>query len=298
MCRFWKLLPVAGLCAGLGLTMSVADAQPPERKGPPPRGERRGPEGERRPDSRSESQVDAWVRTLAEKMTDPHDTIRESARAGLIAAGPAALPILRRVAEGDDEARATAARRLIDAIERGGPRGMMPGGPRGFQPPFFGGFGGFGGRGPDARPPFGRGPERPRDGERPRDEERPRGDRPDQPDRRRADEPGGPRFSGDPLVRALREIGLNEEQRKRVAEVRETFENRMREVLEQARDGQFDRQEAREKVQKMAAEMVERLQDMLTPDQGERFREAMRRFGPPMGRPGGGPPDEPRPDRP
>src|SRR5262245_18480838 len=70
--------------------------------GQPPR-EREGPRG-----PRIDPAVEVWIKTLAEKITDRHDTIRDSAREGLVAVGRAALPTLRKLAEGDDGVTAEA----------------------------------------------------------------------------------------------------------------------------------------------------------------------------------------------
>lgn len=113
--------------------------------GPARRGERPGPGGPDGPARRGERPdpgVEAWVRVLCERMTDPHDTIRDSARAGIVAAGHAALPTLHRFAEGEDSAKAVAARKLIMAITQGRHRPGMPGQPGGPPmggPPRFGG---------------------------------------------------------------------------------------------------------------------------------------------------------------
>ncbi|HJZ59296.1 MAG TPA: hypothetical protein VKE74_30405 [Gemmataceae bacterium] len=101
-----------------------------------------GPGGER-----IDPAVDAWLKVLVEKMNDPHDTVRDSARAAIIAIGPQALPTLRRLADGDDGAKAVAARKLMAAIEHqhgldsasgtgtpSGPGPIGPGGPPGFGP--------------------------------------------------------------------------------------------------------------------------------------------------------------------
>ena len=104
---------------------------------------------------KSDAVVDAWLKTLLEKITDPHDTVRESARGAIVAVGPPALPALQKLADGDDAAKAVAARKLIAAIGGRGPgtpaatpgRSGMPGaglfGPGGM---------GFGGRGRDLAP--------------------------------------------------------------------------------------------------------------------------------------------------
>ncbi|MFM8272110.1 MAG: hypothetical protein ACKODX_07205, partial [Gemmata sp.] len=116
--------------------------------------------------------VDAWVKVLLERITDPHDTVRDSARGALVAVGPPAVPALEALAGGNDPAKAVAARKIIGAIHAhhglqpgqpgrgpgspGGP-GMAPTGPRGEGcgrvPDFRGGFPGIGpggwGRGRD-----------------------------------------------------------------------------------------------------------------------------------------------------
>jgi hypothetical protein len=124
---------------------------------PPGFGRPRGPGGER-----TDPAVEGWLNVLVEKMNDPHDTVRDSARAGIVAIGPAALPTLRRLADGDDGAKAVAARKLIATIQQqyalGGPSiasgpGMpSPSDPSSFGPPGPGGPGG---------PPRGIGPGEP-----------------------------------------------------------------------------------------------------------------------------------------
>lgn len=87
--------------------------------------------GPRSGGERSDPAVDGWLKVLVEKMNDPHDTVRESARAAIVAIGPAALPTLRQLADGPDGAKAVAARKLIGMIEQhhrgAGSVGGMPG---------------------------------------------------------------------------------------------------------------------------------------------------------------------------
>ena len=110
------------------------------------------------------------MKTLLDKITDPHDTVRDSARGAVVAVGPAAIPALQKLADGDDAAKATAARKLIGAIHshHGGPgMGGMPGmNPGGRGPGFPGGPmapGGInpGGRGGSGGQPGGGDPRRP-----------------------------------------------------------------------------------------------------------------------------------------
>jgi hypothetical protein len=109
--------------------------------------------------------VEAWIKVLADKIADRHDSIRESARHALIAVGKPALPALQKLADGDDGAAAEAAKRVIARIEgghdghhgrhgrHGFPGGMghqHPGG-RGHMPPHPGDPG----AGPHPGGPFG-----------------------------------------------------------------------------------------------------------------------------------------------
>jgi hypothetical protein len=138
-------------------------------KGPPPKKEPAPP--------KADPQVEAWLATLLTKIADPHDTVRDSARGAVVAVGPVAIPALQKLADGDDPAKAVAARKLIAAIhshhggpggadgDRGGPGRRPgfggPGGPGGWRggP---GGWRGFGppGKGPGGPPKKGPGPRR------------------------------------------------------------------------------------------------------------------------------------------
>src|SRR5260370_30547903 len=106
---------IAALAAAL-LVLSDAGAQPPTgkkdakepTKAPPTR-----PTAPAKPDPA----VEAWVEILGDKMTDRHDTVRDSVRVALVAIGKPALPALQRLAESDDGATATAAEKVIARIE-------------------------------------------------------------------------------------------------------------------------------------------------------------------------------------
>jgi hypothetical protein len=175
---------VAGVVGSAAVFAQSRDPQQPDRKrgpddkkgddkrGPDDRQPRPGPGGPmgERGQPKPDATVEAWVKVLAEKITDPHDTVRDSARAALVAVGPQAMPILRRLAEGDDSAKAVAARKVMTTIEqrpgqpgRGGFAGMMGGmgpGPMGPMGPGRGpgGPGGMGGEGGRPGGPGGMGP--------------------------------------------------------------------------------------------------------------------------------------------
>lgn len=81
------------------------------------------------PGPRGDGGLDAWVKTLTDKITDPHDAIRDSARGALVHVGRPAIPQLQRIAESDDAARSFAARKLIHAIEQAHAHHGQPGHP-------------------------------------------------------------------------------------------------------------------------------------------------------------------------
>lgn len=238
--------------------LTTAVGQPP-----PPRDREPGRDGPREP--RIDPAVEAWVKMLAEKITDRHDSIRESAREGLAAVGRAALPTLRQIAEGDDGAAADAARKIIGRIESGGrgPRGEGPGGPD---------------RPGGERPPEGRPGERP-GGERPGPGGRPGG--PDRP----GPGPGGVGGPGRPFIQeALRELDLNDTQREKVRDILEPHGQKMRELFEQVREGKIDRADVRNAMEKMETELLKEMKSVLTKEQMEKFERAWRDR--PMGPPG------------
>jgi hypothetical protein len=148
------------------------DDRPMDRKPIPPE----PPERDRGPDRNREqakpNPVDRWILTLIDNMTDPHDTIRDSARAGLVTAGHRALPHLRGIASECDSAKAVAAQKVMAEIVRahGAPPGSMP---SGTMRSFGGGGGsmmggGFGGPDRNPNPPrgFGGPPDRPQSNDR------------------------------------------------------------------------------------------------------------------------------------
>lgn len=133
------------------------DKKDEEKKGQP--GDKKGPAPT---PPKADAVVDAWLAVLLTKITDPHDTVRDSARGAVVSVGPAALPALQKLADGDDPAKAVAARKLIGTIHHGhGGPGGQPGRPgmggMGFP---GGGMGpmGPGGRGGPGGGPGGMGP--------------------------------------------------------------------------------------------------------------------------------------------
>lgn len=263
------------------LTAGVAGAQSPG--GPPPGvGPGGGP-----PAEKADPQVDAWVKTLTEKMNDPHDAIRESARAALVSVGTPALPALRQLAGGND-AKAFTARRLVQQIERAAVPGLAGGGftGGGFGVPGFGNPPGFGGPGAfplqPGSPPIPGAPATPGPAGRPGTE---RG-------------PGNP-----PALRgALDELKLDEKQRGQVEKAVEGYSAKLRGLLEDVRSGKVDRNDLRDAVSKLADEATAELNRALTPDQRailERLTPRGRSLFPtPFGEPTPGRTERPDPNTP
>ena len=98
-------IAAAGLAAALVAACAGASAQ----DGPAPDG--RGFRRAARMDAPREAdpEVDAWAEALAARVGDGNPMIRRSAHAGLAALGPAALPVLGRLAGAEDRAVAAAA---------------------------------------------------------------------------------------------------------------------------------------------------------------------------------------------
>lgn len=178
---FWisKVVAPLALAVGIAVTTTVvmadSEGNPPpfgkglKRKGEDKKADRQSddkrPEPKKGPPPKIDTTVEAWLKVLLDKITDPHDTIRDSARSAVVAIGPPAIPVLEKLADGDDAAKATAARKLIGAIHRG---------PGPFGPGFGFGTAQFG----PGRPPMGPmepmrpiRPDNERPGERPKRDE-------------------------------------------------------------------------------------------------------------------------------
>ena len=127
-----------------------------------------------------DKELEAWIKILAEKMTDRNDNIRNSARRALVSVGPDAMFSLKEMTQSKDAATAVAARNVMMEIGRSSmqqnmmmQRGGMP-----FAAPK--GMPGMGGWGKMTPPDMNRkaGPANPpRDGDKRPDAGRPEGDR-------------------------------------------------------------------------------------------------------------------------
>lgn len=263
-----RIAGVALACIGVGgLIVGGLEAQSPtpERgKGPPASRNERG--GERPPTPRTDPALESWIKTLIEKITDPHDEIRDSARAGLISIGDPAVPALGALAEGPDAAKATAARKLIQAIRS---RHQMP-----LQGPFVGGPIGPGGM-PDGRPPFN---PRPEDGRGQPQSDPFGGPPPMGGDPRRGPVTSGLLERNGPFAhfeRILEGLKLDDKQQKQIAILLEVSHSKVREVLEQRGAGKIQREQVPEMIERVQQEFVKGLKPILTEDQNRQLERMM-----------------------
>ena len=121
MLRFVSRFGRPAVALGIALLLlQGADAQPGgkgKRKG--------GDDAAPKADAQTSSELQAWIKTLTEKMTDRQDSIRDSARSALVSIGRPALPELQKLVDGKDSAAAEAAKQVIARIERGGAGGAL-----------------------------------------------------------------------------------------------------------------------------------------------------------------------------
>ncbi len=162
-----RLIAPLALATGVALMAGIALAQPAAfqkgkkgdkkdfKKGGDKKDFKKWPFGEKKEPPKADATVEAWLKVLLDKSTDAHDVVRDSARAAIISVGPRAIPTLEKVAQGNDPAKAEAARRLVQAIRshhnRAMPRPGRDAGPRGMPM----GPGGFGGQRNFGRPGMG-----------------------------------------------------------------------------------------------------------------------------------------------
>jgi hypothetical protein len=284
--RTFHAMRVAAVGAAL-LLLGTVTAQPPGGKG----AARKDKATQSTATAKADSGLDAWIKILGEKMTDRHDAIRDSARAALVAIGEPALPALKQLAESDDSATVTAAKKVIAQIDgprRGGPPAMGRGG-----------FGGFGGGGPADGGGFGRGfgggfgrPGTPAPAGGPTEPPKP-DDKKEKP-KEGTPVPGGT-FGGGPagsgggfgftmgrsgrmLDMILKEIELTDKQKDKVKEIVAAQEKKVRDVVEKLRTtGQPDFQSARDAMVKMEEGLLKELKAALTEEQGKKLEKLFER---------------------
>jgi cytochrome c peroxidase len=91
---------------------------------------------------------------------------------------------------------------------------------------------------------------------------------------------GGPRgrgFPGDPVERALRDVKLYEEQKKKVEGIRTAHQKKVREHMQKARDGQLDASKVRAERDQLKKELLKEMKAALTGEQFDQFEKALER---------------------
>jgi hypothetical protein len=291
----WHILRSVAACAAAAFVFAAAAAQPPggEKRGKAP--------GEKKPSTKEmpakpDPAVDAWVKVLAEKMTDRHDTVRDSARAALAAIGRPALPTLRKIAAGDDGAAATAARKVIAHIEShpqpghpGHPGPGLPGRPPGAGHP-AGPGGPPGGPGASPRPGFpGQRGTRWRGFPRRPGQEGGAG----RPERRG----GFGRFGRGLGALLTRDLDLNDKQKEKVQAIITAHVKKVRDAMDKAREGgRPDFEKVRAVMKSLREELMKELKSVLTAEQMKKVEGRLERFPRGLDRPRGpgGPPPKPK----
>ena len=234
---------------------------------------------------RPDKELEAWIKILAEKMTDRNDDIRNSARRALVSVGPAAMFSLKEMTESKDAATAVAARNVMMEIGRSTmqknmmmQRGGMPfGGPQGM--PGMGGWGkmnpqdmnrkaGPGGPpregdrkgGPEAGRPEGERKGRPEGDRKGGPEGRPEGDRKANPSRE-GDRGARPEAGPEAKERILNELNLSKDVRAKVEGIINMHQEKIKDVIAKGREANGDREkimaEVRELQQNMAMSLKE-----------------------------------------
>jgi hypothetical protein len=247
--------------------------------------------------SKPDKELEAWIKILADKMTDRNDDIRNSARRALVSVGPAAMFSLKEMTESKDAATAVAARNVMMEIGRSTmqqnmmmQRGGMPfGGPQGM--PGMGGWGkmnpqdmnrkvGPGGppREGDKRPGAGK-PEGDRkanpsrEGDKRPEAGKPEGDRKANPSREgdkrpEAGKPEGDRGSRpeagpEARERMLNDLNLSKDVRAKVEGIMNTQQEKIKDVIAKGREANGDREKIMAEVRELQQNMAKSLKEAM-----------------------------------
>ena len=234
---------------------------------------------------RPDKELEAWIKILAEKMTDRNDDIRNSARRALVSVGPAAMFSLKEMTESKDAATAVAARNVMMEIGRSTmqknmmmQRGGMPfGGPQG-KP----GMGGWGKMNPqDMNRKAGPGGP-PREGDRkggpeagrPETERkgRPEGERKANPPRE-GDRGSRPEAGPEARERMLNDLNLSKDVRAKVEGIMNTQQEKIKDAIAKGREANGDREKMMAEIRELQQNMMMSLKEAMGE---EKFQEFMK----------------------
>ncbi len=232
-----------------------------------------------------DKELEAWIKVLAEKMTDRNDDIRNSARRALVSMGPAAIYSLKEMTESKDAATAVAARNVMMEIGRSTmqqnmmmQRGGMPfGGPQG-KP----GMGGWGKMNPqDMNRKAGPGGP-PREGDRkggpeagrPETERkgRPEGERKANPPRE-GDRGSRPEAGPEARERMLNDLNLSKDVRAKVEGIMNTQQEKIKDAIAKGREANGDREKMMAEIRELQQNMMMSLKEAMGE---EKFQEFMK----------------------
>ena len=244
-----------------------------------------------------DKELEAWIKVLAEKMTDRNDDIRNSARRALVSVGPAAMFSLKEMTESKDAATAVAAKNVMMEIGRSTmqqnmmmQRGGMPfGGPQGM--PGMGGWGkmnpqdmnrkaGPGGPpregerkgGPEAGRPEGERKGRPEGDRKGGTEGRPEGERKANPPRE-GDRGARPEVGPEAKERIFNELNLSKDVRAKVEGIINMHQEKIKDVIAKGREANGDREKIMAEVREIQQNMVKSLKEAMGE---EKFQEFMK----------------------
>lgn len=262
--------------------------------------------------SRPDKELEAWIKILADKMTDRNDNIRNSARRALVSVGPDAMFSLKEMTESKDTATAVAARNVMMEIGRSSmqqnmmmQRGGMPfGGPQGM--PGMGGWGkmnpqdvnrqsgpgrdGDKGNRPEAGKPEGErkaGPANlPREGDKRPEAGKPEGDRKAGPTNpAREGDRRGPGVGPEARERMLNELNLSKDIRAKVEGIMNTQQEKIKDVIAKGREANNDREKIMAEVRELQQNMAKSLKEAM----GEEKFKALMKNAPMLFNRGAGP---------
>ena len=221
-----------------------------------------------------DKELEAWIKILAEKMTDRNDDIRNSARRALISVGPAAMFSLKEMTESKDAATAVAARNVMMEIGRSTmqqnmmmQRGGMPfAAPKGMP-----GMGGWGKMNPqDMNRKAGPGGP-PREGDRKGGPEgRPEGERKANPPRE-GDRGQRPEAGPEARERMLNNLNLSKDVRAKVEGIINTQQEKIKDVIAKGREANGDREKIMAEVRELQQNMVKSLKEAMGEEKFQAF---------------------------
>lgn len=225
--------------------------------------------------SRPDKELEAWIKILADKMTDRNDNIRNSARRALVSVGPDAMFSLKEMTESKDVATAVAARNVMMEISRSTmqknmmmQRGGMPfGGPQGM--PGMGGWGKINPQDTNRKAGPG-GPPRQGDRKGGPEADRPEGERKANPPRE-GDRGARPEAGPEARERMLNDLNLSKDVRAKVEGIMNTQQEKIKDVIAKGREANGDREKIMAEVRELQQNMMMSLKEAMGEDKFQAF---------------------------